>query len=65
MIVDYLDDDENVKMMRDTARRVGLTDLLVSIRALNRDQPDSDILRSQIAAAVELLGSERREPGEG
>ena len=35
MIVDYLDDDENVKMMRDTARRVGLTDLLVSIRALN------------------------------
>jgi hypothetical protein len=28
MISDYFDDDENVKAMRETARIVGLTDLL-------------------------------------
>jgi hypothetical protein len=27
--MDFLDEDENVKAMRDTARRVGLTDVLM------------------------------------
>lgn len=29
MTIDHLDDDENVKMMRETARTIGLTDLVV------------------------------------
>ena len=32
MSADYLDDDENVKMMRETAKRIGLTQLLIDGR---------------------------------
>lgn len=53
----YFDDDENVKMMRDTAQRVGLTDLLRDVR---REQGQSlaalDRQREQVTRALELLG---------
>ena len=54
---DHLDDDENVKAMRDTAQRIGLTALLLDVRrehltvqiALDRD-------RARVTQALVLLG---------
>jgi hypothetical protein len=59
---DFFDDDENVKAMRETARTVGLTSLLLDVRrghvnvqiALDRD-------RARVTQALVLLGvSEER-----
>ena len=55
--MDHLNDDENVKMMRETARTVGLTALLLDVRrehlnvqtALDRD-------RARVTKALQLLG---------
>ena len=57
MISDHFDDDENVKAMRETARTVGLTTLLLDLRrehlnvqiALDRD-------RARVTQALRLLG---------
>jgi hypothetical protein len=46
---DYLDDDENVKAMRETARQVGLTQLLIDIA-----QGSADVER--LGEALRLLG---------
>lgn len=50
MTSDYLDDDENVKAMRETARVIGLTRLLIDIR--------EGTLDAQVAVrrALRLLG---------
>ena len=62
MSPDHFNDDENVKAMRETARTVGLTALLLDVRrehltvqvALDRD-------RARVTQALELLGvSEER-----
>lgn len=52
MTADYFDDDENVKMMRETARTIGLTRLL--LRALNSH--DGDETKRLLAEALRLLG---------
>lgn len=52
MTDDYLDDDENVKMLRDTAARIGLTQLLLDARRGLRDPIDA------ISKALILLGEE-------
>jgi hypothetical protein len=57
MTPDHFNDDENVKAMRDTAQRVGLTALLLDVRrehltvqiALDRD-------RARVTQALVLLG---------
>ena len=57
MTPDHFDDDENVKAMRETARTVGLTALLLDVRrehlnvqtALDRD-------RARVTQALRLLG---------
>jgi hypothetical protein len=57
MTTDHLDDDENVKAMRETARTVGLTRLLRDVRrsqlamqtALDRD-------RARVTQALVMLG---------
>jgi hypothetical protein len=46
----YLDDDENVKAMRETARAIGLTQLLIDARDGIMDAPKA------IARALRLLG---------
>ena len=48
----FLDDDENVKMMRETAREVGLTRLLV--QAAEAD--DTLRMRRLVQEALRLLG---------
>jgi hypothetical protein len=56
--MDYLDDDENVKAMRDTDREIGLTALLV--RALSStDQEQVTVLLSK---SLELLGVKQCAP---
>ena len=50
MTADYFDDDENVKAMRETARVVGLTQLLLDARDGKLD-PNTAIRR-----ALRLLG---------
>lgn len=57
MTPDHLDDDENVKAMRQTAHATGLIQLLLDVRrehlkvqaALDRD-------RARVTLALELLG---------
>lgn len=59
--MDHFDDDENVKAMRETARTIGLTALLLDVRreqlavqtALDRD-------RARVTKALQLLGEEDR-----
>ncbi|HUF47284.1 MAG TPA: hypothetical protein VMM93_05660 [Vicinamibacterales bacterium] len=56
-MTDYLNDDENVKMMRDTAQRVGLTDLLACTqRELVGTLAALDRSRARLTRALELLG---------
>ena len=54
MIAAYLDDDENVKAMRETARTIGLTDLLVKASHTNNAGAAKELLRK----ALRLLGEE-------
>jgi hypothetical protein len=51
---DYLDDDENVKAMRETARQVGLTQLLLDIAESPANMGAADIER--LGKALDLLG---------
>jgi hypothetical protein len=51
-VTDHLDDDENMKDMRQTARKIGLTDLLVKIYATD----NTDIIKSLAQRALRLLG---------
>lgn len=55
--MDFFDDDENVKMMRETARTVGLTKVLADLR---RDHvallTAVDRQRARITKALMLLG---------
>jgi hypothetical protein len=48
--MDYIDDDENVKAMRETARVVGLTESLLRIHT------ETERLRREIDAALTWLG---------
>lgn len=54
---DYFDDDENVKDMRDTARTIGLTELVMELR---REQvtllSSMDGMRARLTQALALLG---------
>jgi hypothetical protein len=50
--MDYIDDDENVKAMRETAREIGLTELLV--RAYGSTTPGET--QDLILEALKLLG---------
>jgi hypothetical protein len=54
MITNHLDDDENVKAMRATARMVGLTQLLIDISRSPAMMGGEDIER--LGRALELLG---------
>lgn len=55
---DYLDDDENVKAMRETARTVGLTALLLDVRrSLLVTQSALDRDRARVTRALDLLGA--------
>lgn len=53
-MIDHLDDDENVKMMRDTAKRIGLTQLLIDIARSPANMGSADIDR--LCKALALLG---------
>jgi hypothetical protein len=57
MSPDYLDDDQNVQMMRETAQAIGLTAL---VRDMRREQLRAldllDANRARIARVLELLG---------
>jgi hypothetical protein len=57
----YLDDDENVRMMRETAKAIGLTALLLDLRrdaaALAHAPGDAmDLQRARLTHALTLLG---------
>lgn len=53
----YLDDDENVKAMRETARTIGLTELLLDIRREHLRLADAiDRDRARVTRALEFLG---------
>ena len=49
---EYLDDDENAKAMRETAKRIGLTNLLLKISHTNNAGQSMELLRQ----ALRLLG---------
>jgi hypothetical protein len=51
---EHLDDDENVKMMRETARTIGLTQLLIDISRSPAMMGGADIER--LGKALDLLG---------
>ena len=56
-MADYLDDDENVKAMRETARTVGLTTLLLDVRHSHLTmQTVLDRDRARVTQALILLG---------
>jgi hypothetical protein len=62
MASDYLDDDENVKAMRETAQQIGLTDLLRDLRREHlklAERLDAD--RARITKALVLLGVSEEE----
>ena len=56
---EFFGDDENVRMMRQTARRIGLTQLLIEISRSPAMMGGEDIER--LGAALELLGVEDEE----
>ena len=49
---DYLDNDENVKAMRETARTIGLTELLVKASQSTNSEATKELVRK----ALHLLG---------
>jgi hypothetical protein len=51
-VMDFIDDDENVKAMRETARTIGLTDLL--LRANNSTEGSE--VNEFVRQALRLLG---------
>jgi hypothetical protein len=51
---EYLDSDENVKAMRDTARTIGLTQLLIDIAGSPATMAGEDCER--VGEALDLLG---------
>ena len=51
-MANHLDDDENVKAMRDTARTIGLTALLVKASQSTNSTDTQDYIRK----ALRLLG---------
>ena len=51
---DFINDDENVKAMRETARIVGLTQLLIDMSRSPAMMGGKDIER--LGAALDLLG---------
>ena len=53
-MVDFLDDDQNVQAMRETAREVGLTQLLIDILRSPPTMATEDIDR--LNRALDLLG---------
>jgi hypothetical protein len=57
MTIDHLEDDENVKDMREAARTVGLTALLLDLHREHRDvQAALDRDRARLTQALRLLG---------
>ena len=56
---DYLDDDENVKAMRETARVIGLTQLLIDIQ---RSDEYGIAETEKFCRALDLLGVSEKEP---
>jgi hypothetical protein len=52
--MNYLDDDENVKAMRETARTIGLTQLLIDISRSPAIMGGEDIER--LSKVLNLLG---------
>ncbi len=55
--MDFIHDDENVKAMRDVARTIGLTDLLLDVRREHLQiQTALDKDRARVTRALELLG---------
>ena len=56
MTIDHIDDDENVKAMRETARTIGLTQLLIDISHSPAIMGCEDIER--LLQALRLLGEE-------
>ena len=61
-MTDFLNDDENVKAMRETGRAVGLTALLVDLRREHLEVLTVlDRSRARITKALELLGVESTE----
>jgi hypothetical protein len=57
--MEYFDDDENVKAMRETARTIGLTQLLLDINRSPANMGVADIER--LGKALDLLGVEDNE----
>lgn len=57
MSTDFLDDDENVKAMRETARQIGLTQLLVKASQSTNSGATKELVRT----ALELLGASEKE----
>ena len=53
-MTEYLDDDENIKGNRETAREIGLTRLLIDISRSPAMMGGADIER--LGKALELLG---------
>lgn len=51
-MADYLDDDENVNMMRETAHRIGLQDLIVKAYQSN----NAGTAKALLLEALHLLG---------
>ena len=51
--MDHIDDDENVKTMRETARTIGLTQLLIDIH--QSDQHGIEVAE-KFCRVLELLG---------
>ena len=55
MTTDHLDDDENVKMMRETARTIGLTKLLLDVRREHL-HVQAVLDRDRVTQALQMLG---------
>ena len=55
--MDFFDDDENVKAMRETARATGLVDVLVQANRSQNGGQTKDLVRQ----ALRLLGASEEE----
>lgn len=57
--MEFLNDDENIKAMRDTARTIGLTELLLDVRREHLKVLTAlDLDHARITKALMLLGVE-------